>query len=133
MPAPRAAARLKSNSFYDLVYRCVREIPTGRVATYGDVAAWLASPRAARAVGYALAARLPSDVPWHRVVNRSGGISVGGAVWRPEEQLRRLRSEKVRFDKEQTCSLATYRFAPSTAQRRRWAKAGALLRSLRNL
>jgi methylated-DNA-protein-cysteine methyltransferase-like protein len=44
------------------------------VATYGQIAALLGRPRAARAVGRAMRA-CPSDVPWHRVVNASGGIS----------------------------------------------------------
>jgi methylated-DNA-protein-cysteine methyltransferase-like protein len=57
------------------VWRLVRRIPRGRVATYGQLAAMLGRPRAARAVGRAM--RLcPVDIPWHRVVNASGGISV---------------------------------------------------------
>ncbi|MBI2962721.1 MAG: MGMT family protein [Deltaproteobacteria bacterium] len=56
----------------------VRRIPRGRVATYGDVAAAIGRPGAARAIGRALAA-LPAPmartVPWQRVVNAAGGIS----------------------------------------------------------
>ena len=61
-------------SFSHLVWRCVRRIPRGRVATYGQIAALLGRPRAARAVGHAMH-DCPHDVPWHRVVNASGGIS----------------------------------------------------------
>jgi methylated-DNA-protein-cysteine methyltransferase-like protein len=57
------------------VWRLVRRIPPGRVVTYGQIAALLGRPRAARAVGRAMRA-CPGDVPWHRVVNASGGISV---------------------------------------------------------
>jgi methylated-DNA-protein-cysteine methyltransferase-like protein len=52
----------------------VRRIPRGHVATYGQIAALLGRPRAARAVGHAMH-ECPLDVPWHRVVNASGGIS----------------------------------------------------------
>ena len=52
----------------------IRRIPRGQVATYGQIAALLGRPRAARAVGGAMR-RCPDDVPWHRVVNASGGIS----------------------------------------------------------
>ena len=61
-------------TFPQAVWRLARRIPRGRVATYGQLAALLGRPRAARAVGYAMHA-CPRDVPWHRVVNASGGIS----------------------------------------------------------
>lgn len=61
-------------SFARTVWRLVRRIPRGRVATYGQIAALLGRPRAARAVGRAMH-DCPDDVPWHRVVNASGGIS----------------------------------------------------------
>jgi methylated-DNA-protein-cysteine methyltransferase-like protein len=125
------ASSPKTNSFYTLVYACVRRIPSGHVATYGDIATWLSSPRAARAVGYALAASMPSGVPWHRVINRLGEISMGGQIWRPEEQLARLRQEGVDFDAEGRCLLDRYRFKPTSAQRRRWALQGEQLQALR--
>jgi methylated-DNA-protein-cysteine methyltransferase-like protein len=56
------------------VYALVRRIPVGRMVTYGQVAAWLERPRAARAVGGAMR-RCPAGVPWHRVVNAEGRIS----------------------------------------------------------
>lgn len=57
------------------VYDLVRQIPPGRVSTYGQLARMLGNPRLARVVGYALNdCRLP-DVPCHRVVNRYGGLS----------------------------------------------------------
>jgi methylated-DNA-protein-cysteine methyltransferase related protein len=56
------------------VYALVRRIPPGRIATYGQVAALLGRPRAARAVGGAMR-RCPPGVPWHRVVNALGRIS----------------------------------------------------------
>lgn len=57
------------------VHALVRAIPRGRVATYGQIAALLERPRAARAVGQALRGRGGSRIPWHRVVNARGGVS----------------------------------------------------------
>jgi methylated-DNA-protein-cysteine methyltransferase-like protein len=56
------------------VYTVVRRIPPGRIATYGQVAAMVGRPRAARAVGGAMR-RCPPGVPWHRVLNAAGRIS----------------------------------------------------------
>ena len=61
-------------SFDDAVYALVRRIPKGRIVTYGQIAALLKRPRAARAVGGAMR-RCPTGVPWHRVVNAAGRIS----------------------------------------------------------
>lgn len=65
------------SGFRQRVYDTVRGIPRGRVTSYGDVAALVGSPRAARGVGAALNG-LPSDtdVPWWRVVNRSGRLTI---------------------------------------------------------
>jgi methylated-DNA-protein-cysteine methyltransferase-like protein len=68
-------------AFDRAVHRLVSQIPRGRVATYGQIAALLGAPRAARAVGYAMK-RCPqgSRVPWHRVLNARGGISLRANV-----------------------------------------------------
>ena len=60
--------------FHAAVYRLVERIPRGRVATYGQIAALIGYPRAARAVGRAMK-HVPGHLPWHRVVNAQGGIS----------------------------------------------------------
>jgi methylated-DNA-protein-cysteine methyltransferase-like protein len=85
--------------FFERVYSLVEQVPLGRVATYGQVAALLGVPRGARAVGWALRA-LPETralaVPWHRVVGSGGRISPRGGAG-PALQRRRLRAEGVRF------------------------------------
>ena len=58
---------------FEQVYRIVRQIPAGSVATYGQIACLLGNPRWARAVGYAMHSA-PADVPCHRVVNREGRL-----------------------------------------------------------
>jgi methylated-DNA-protein-cysteine methyltransferase related protein len=65
---------VKEAVFDRKVYAAVRRIPAGRMATYGQVAALVGHPRAARAVGGAMR-RCPAGVPWHRVVNAQGRIS----------------------------------------------------------
>ena len=92
----------ESRHFWDRVYERVREVPCGRLVTYGQVAASLGSPRAARQVGYALAGlrRRPQDedVPWQRVINAQGRISHRGDHERAAVQEALLRAEGVVFD-----------------------------------
>jgi methylated-DNA-protein-cysteine methyltransferase-like protein len=78
----------------------VRSIPPGRATSYGAIAAYLGSPRAARGVGWALSS-LPAgtDVPWWRVVNRNGEISIKGAPGLPALQRSLLEAEGVVFRK----------------------------------
>lgn len=64
------------NSFKQLVYDLVAQIPLGRVMTYGDVAVFCGLPYAARQVG-GLAHFGPVDLPWHRLVNRFGDCASG--------------------------------------------------------
>lgn len=65
---------MKQGMFFQ-VYDLVRQIPRGRVCTYGQLARLLGNPRLARAVGYALSGCQLPEVPCHRVVNRYGGLS----------------------------------------------------------
>lgn len=63
-------------SFFDKVYEVVKQIPFGRVTTYGAIARKIGSPQSARMVGYALnASHNQEDIPAHRVVNRQGMLS----------------------------------------------------------
>ncbi|MFM1921956.1 MAG: hypothetical protein RLZZ303_3590, partial [Candidatus Hydrogenedentota bacterium] len=82
-------------NFYEAVYKLVRDIPRGRVMTYGQIATILGVPRAARAVGYALRGCSDPRVPWQRVINRQGEISGKGAGERPLLQRELLEEEGV--------------------------------------
>lgn len=100
-------------NFYEAVYRLVRRIPRGRVMTYGQIATILGAPRAARAVGYAMrACSASSPVPWHRVINRMGGISSRGRAEGALLQRDLLEEEGVVFDDEERCHLEQYRWEP---------------------
>jgi methylated-DNA-protein-cysteine methyltransferase-like protein len=103
---------MMSASFFEQVYQVVRHIPAGKVATYGQIARMLGKPRAARTVGWALHS-LPSgsDVPWQRVINARGTISLdargpGGAIQRVL-----LEAEGVRFDQEGRVDFEAHRWA----------------------
>jgi methylated-DNA-protein-cysteine methyltransferase-like protein len=86
-------------SSYPGIYRVVRRIPRGRVATYGQIATLAGLPGQARLVGYALSA-VPahSDVPWHRVINAAGQVSVRRELAGGITQRLLLEREGVRFD-----------------------------------
>jgi methylated-DNA-protein-cysteine methyltransferase-like protein len=84
---------------FEQIYRLVMHVPPGRVVTYGAIARMLGNPRAARTVGWALHG-LPAEanVPWHRVVNSQGRISLGGRGRDAERQRHLLAIEGVEFD-----------------------------------
>jgi len=86
-------------AFTRRVHAAVRAIPHGRIASYGGIAAIMGQPRAARAVGRALCMLEDgSDVPWWRVVNRNGEISIKCSDHGPVLQRALLEGEKVKFD-----------------------------------
>jgi len=65
-----------NRDFFQRVYEVVRQIPSGKVTTYGHIARKIGASRSARMVGYALnASHLEADVPAHRVVNRKGMLT----------------------------------------------------------
>ena len=101
-------------NFYEAAYTLVRKIPRGRVMSYGQVAAVLGQPRAARAVGYAMmhSTGVEPAVPWQRVVNRYGGISTGGETDRPERQRALLEAEGVAFRADGTIDMTRYGWEP---------------------
>jgi methylated-DNA-protein-cysteine methyltransferase-like protein len=100
-------------SFYEAVYAFVRRVPRGRVVTYGQVAVELGSPSAARAVGYALHF-LPgdNDVPWWRVLNARGAVSLKGRGASADLQRALLEREGVTFAADDTCDLRAWRWWP---------------------
>ena len=89
--------------FKEDVWRAVQAIPSGKVASYGDVAGAMGFPLRARQVGNALGALDDAGaavVPWHRVVNAKGYLSIRGAFAAKEVQAAKLAAEGVRVDAE---------------------------------
>ncbi len=82
------------DTFFKQVYELVQTIPAGKVATYGQVAALVGRPRAARTVGWVLNT-CPPHVPWQRVINRVGMISIENMRASKQLQADLLRAEGV--------------------------------------
>jgi methylated-DNA-protein-cysteine methyltransferase related protein len=102
-------------NFYEQVYAVVRRVPPGKVTSYGRVAAMLGAPNAARAVGYALRALKDkvgdsayADIPWQRVVNSQGRISIVNREHGAQEQADRLGSEGVVVGPDLRINLEVY-------------------------
>lgn len=105
----------KSADRYRRIYSVVARIPRGRVATYGQVARLAGLGGHARLVGYALSAlKEGSRLPWHRVVNAKGRISLLRGDRSPANVVQRLRLEReaVRFDGSGAVSLERFRWRP---------------------
>jgi methylated-DNA-protein-cysteine methyltransferase-like protein len=80
------------------IWQVVASIPAGKVATYGEIARKAGLGRAARRVGYALRGLPPdSNIPWHRVVNAQGKISLPAGSITHQIQHDRLTHEGVSF------------------------------------
>lgn len=96
------------NGFFEQVYEVVKRIPTGKVATYGQIAALVGNKRMSRQVGWALHVNpQPYVVPCHRVVNRMGRLAPAFAFGGVDVQRQLLLAENVVFTDEQTVDLAT--------------------------
>ncbi|MCK4225040.1 MAG: MGMT family protein [candidate division Zixibacteria bacterium] len=101
-------------SFSQSVKNIVKKIPPGRVATYGQIAAYAGNPRAARQVVWILHSSSRKDrLPWHRVINREGRISLEpNHGYEIQKEL--LRKEGIKFDKNDAIDFDRYLWSPST-------------------
>ncbi len=117
----RLGAKAPSTSLWPRIYAVVARVPRGRVVTYGQVAALAGLPRQARLVGYAMHG-LPdgSTLPWHRVINAQGKVSVRSFAG-PSEGLQRhlLEEEGVAFADGGRVNLKRYRWKPRASSVKR--------------
>lgn len=90
-PATVKPSGKKEESFFELVFEVARQIPKGRVTSYGAIAACLGTKLSARMVGWAMngAGRVKPAVPAHRVVNRNGMLS-GRHHFNPPSKMQEL-------------------------------------------
>lgn len=102
----------KRTGFSRKVVEAIRKIPSGRVATYGQIAALAGNARAARGVAWILHSCSDAErLPWHRVIGSRGRISLGrGRGF--EEQRRRLTAEGVAVDRSGRIGLERYQWEP---------------------
>lgn len=90
----------------------VRQIPAGKVATYGQIARLAGMPRCARTVGYAMAGCQDPSVPCHRVVDRLGGTKTAFDLYAPGTQRALLEAEGAVFRPDGTVDLALCQWDP---------------------
>ena len=105
---------MEKNNFYQKVNLTVSKIPYGKVATYGQIADLIHAYGSARQVGWALRRlRLPSNVPWHRVINSKGLISMSfsrnGTDWMQKELLVK---ENIKFNSKMKIDFKKYLWRP---------------------
>ncbi|MBQ9940580.1 MAG: MGMT family protein [Clostridia bacterium] len=94
---------------FEKIYRVVRSIPPGKVATYGQVAFLAGNPRWARVVGYALHNNPdPVTIPCHRVVSREGKTAKNYVFGGEEKQRQLLESEGIVFETDGSIDLIKY-------------------------
>ena len=106
------SAQAKKPIGFKGIYRQVKRIPKGKVSTYGDIALFCDESISARTVGWALNVA-PKDVPWHRVLNSTGWLSVGRrSLLHQQIQRDLLLSEGVEFTDEFTVDLERFRWRP---------------------
>jgi methylated-DNA-protein-cysteine methyltransferase-like protein len=128
---PRYSSAPDPVAFKALVWEIARQITPGKVCTYGQIAAMIPPPEgmnphnyeafAARWVGGAMAG-CPSDVPWQRVINSQGKLSLrkGGGF---EHQRKLLEEEGIQFDERERIDLKKYRWEGPSVE---WLKAHGL-------
>ncbi|MEP0828596.1 MAG: MGMT family protein [bacterium] len=101
-----------SDEFSRVMVGVIKKIPRGRVASYGQIAALAGNPRAARQVVRTLHSLSGKEkLPWHRVINSKGTISLPpGAGYELQKAL--LMKEGVRFDERDRVDLARFQWNP---------------------
>ncbi len=111
----RAADPIDSPDYREHVYRLVRQIPAGRVMTYGQIAYLLGEGYTPRTVGFVMHGANEENTPWHRVINAQGRCSTGRIVIPPDKQQRMLEAEGIEFDSRGRCRLDHYQWSPDQA------------------
>jgi methylated-DNA-protein-cysteine methyltransferase-like protein len=99
----------QQQALFPRIYAVTRQVPRGKVTTYGDVAHLVGAGCDARLVGYAMA-NCPDDVPWQRVINAEGKISLRGSDGAAKQRMR-LEAEGIVFDQRGRIDLTKYRWA----------------------
>lgn len=101
----------QKTKFFEQVYGIVKNIPAGKVATYGQIASILGT-KDSRKIGWALHGNKDLKIPCHRVLNKEGRVALNYAFDGWKEQKRRLIEEGVRFKDEMHVDLEKYLWQP---------------------
>lgn len=101
-----------SHAIFEAFYGIVRQIPAGKVATYGQIAKLAGMPRSARIVGYAMAGCQDSSIPCHRVVDRFGQTKTAFDTYSSGTQRALLEAEGVLFRLDGTVDMPLFQWTP---------------------
>lgn len=101
--------------YRERVYQLVRQIPAGKVMTYGQIALILGEGYTPRTVGYVMHAASEENVPWQRVINSQGRCSTAKLTAPFNIQQNLLEQEGVRFSVSGKCELKTFKWIPDEA------------------
>ena len=104
--------RVDDKTYRERVYEIVRQIPSGRVMTYGQIAEILGEGYTPRTVGYVMHGADSQNVPWQRVINSQGACSTGRITMPVNLQQNMLESEGVVFSDKGKCDLREYLWYP---------------------
>ena len=104
--------RVDEKDYREKVYEIVRQIPSGKVMTYGQIAEILGKGYTARTVGYVMHAASTENVPWQRVINAKGGCSTQKLLVPFNIQQKQLEDEGIKFSEKGFCDLNKYRWFP---------------------
>lgn len=107
--------KARDKNYRERVFEIVRQIPSGRVMTYGQIAEILGDNYTPRTVGYVMNAAT-EDVPWQRVINAQGACSTGHIILPVNLQQQMLESEGVIFNEKGRCDLKRYRWQTESAE-----------------
>ncbi len=103
---------VNEQSYREKVYEIVRQIPSARVMTYGQIAEILGEGYTARTIGYVMHAANTENIPWQRVINSQGKCSTDKLLLPHNIQQKMLEDEGVVFNENGKCDLSVYRWFP---------------------
>ncbi len=104
----------ETQSFFERVYEVARQIPYGRVTSYGAIAKYLGAARSARMVGWAMNASMKNeDIPAHRVVNRNGVLTGKHHFQGTNLMQQLLESEGIEVEDDQILNFKEFFWDPS--------------------
>ena len=103
---------VKERDYREKVYELVRQIPSGKVMTYGQIANILGKGYTPRTVGYVMHAAETENLKWQRVINSQGACSTGRMTIPMNLQQELLEAEGVVFDEKGRCDLHIFQWHP---------------------
>ena len=108
---------VNEKAYRERVYEIVRQIPVGRVMSYGQIAIMLGEGFTARTVGYVMHGADSESVPWQRVINSQGKCSTGRLTIPMNLQQELLEAEGITFNASGKCDLRELQWFPEGFER----------------